>query len=319
MLAPHHGGRTSNPAWLYDWAKPALVVVSQRSPAAGSRDPLTPLAEGHFPLLRSWQSGAIRLRWSPSALLATGFLDAEPSIPAMPTSIGSKALATLLGLTLGAALCLALTVVEWGAWSLVMPGRRLLKTSPDAPPGHPIQTKALDGTRLAGELVPERSSRRPDDPAPPRPGRRPRRAPGPGPSPAPHGVECRRARRPRLGREQRPPSLVRSPGVRRSPGLDRHVNNSIRPCSHLRRLGPLDGSRDRLEGRRVRPSDQGPDPRSPLSRPQTRRRRRPPPPPNPHPRPSSPSWSSSEPDPWPEFPSTPLGRLNPPHRSTQGS
>ena len=75
MLAPHHGGRTSNPAWLYEWAKPGLVVVSQRPLAAGSRDPLTPLAEGHFPLLRTWQSGAIRLRWSPSGLVASGFLD----------------------------------------------------------------------------------------------------------------------------------------------------------------------------------------------------------------------------------------------------
>src|SRR6185437_9036683 len=79
MLSPHHGGRTSNPEWLYAWAKPALVVVSQRPPASGSRDPLTPLAEGHFPLLRTWQRGAIRLRWSPSGLLATGFLD--PSEP----------------------------------------------------------------------------------------------------------------------------------------------------------------------------------------------------------------------------------------------
>ena len=75
MLAPHHGGRTSNPRWLYDWAKPGLVVVSQRPLAAGSRDPLIPLAEGLFPLRRTWQSGAIRLRWSPTGLVAASFLD----------------------------------------------------------------------------------------------------------------------------------------------------------------------------------------------------------------------------------------------------
>ena len=162
MLAPHHGGRTSNPDWLYAWARPALVVVSQRPPAAGSRDPLAPLAEGHFPLLRTWQSGAIRLRWSHPALLASGFLDPVgpapspgPSKVASPMPIGSKTLAILLGLAIGAALCLALTVVEWGAWSLVMPGRSPLKErSPGTLPGLPVTATAPDGTRLAGTWFP---------------------------------------------------------------------------------------------------------------------------------------------------------------------
>ena len=82
MLAPHHGGRTSNPPWLYNWARPALVVVSQKPPAPGSRDPLELIAQGHFPLLRTWEAGAIRLRWSPSGLVATGFLDPKP--PTLP-------------------------------------------------------------------------------------------------------------------------------------------------------------------------------------------------------------------------------------------
>ncbi len=30
FLAPHHGGKSANPEWLYQWAKPRLVVVSQR-------------------------------------------------------------------------------------------------------------------------------------------------------------------------------------------------------------------------------------------------------------------------------------------------
>ena len=158
MLAPHHGGRTSNPAWLYAWARPDLVVVSQRPPATGSRDPLAPLAEGHFPLRRTWQSGAIRLKWSPTGLLATGFLDPpEPSQPPKMASlapVGPKALALLLGLAIGAGLCLALTVIEWGAWSLVMPGRKLPTRSPPDPPGLPVWATALDGVRLAGNWFP---------------------------------------------------------------------------------------------------------------------------------------------------------------------
>jgi competence protein ComEC len=154
MLAPHHGGRTSNPAWLYSWAKPDLVVVSQRSPSAGSRDPLTPLAEGRFPLLRTWQSGAVLFRWSVTGLLATGFLDAvEPAQPARSPveSSGWKILAVLFGLSIGAGVCLAITVIEWGAWSLVMPGRRLLKKpSTGEPSGQLVHASAPDGTRLAG-------------------------------------------------------------------------------------------------------------------------------------------------------------------------
>ena len=75
-------GTSSNPEWLYRWAKPAVVVVSQKPPAPGSRDPLELIAQGHFPLLRTWEAGAIRLRWSPSGLVATGFLDPKP--PTLP-------------------------------------------------------------------------------------------------------------------------------------------------------------------------------------------------------------------------------------------
>ena len=35
LVAPHHGGRTANPPWLYDWARPAAVLVSQRAPLPG--------------------------------------------------------------------------------------------------------------------------------------------------------------------------------------------------------------------------------------------------------------------------------------------
>ena len=158
MLAPHHGGRTSNPDWLYNWARPALVVVSQRPLAPGSRDPLTPLAGGHFELLRTWQSGAIRLRWTPTGLLATGFLGPGPPTPstglasAMP--LGPRVLAALLGLAIGSSVCLALTVVEWGAWSLVMPGRKPFRAPPGDLLGRPVSAIAPDGTRLAGSWFP---------------------------------------------------------------------------------------------------------------------------------------------------------------------
>jgi competence protein ComEC len=75
MLSPHHGGRTANPRWLYDWARPALVVVSQRPPAPGTTDALAILDAGHVPLLRTWRRGAVLLRWTRGGVVARGFRD----------------------------------------------------------------------------------------------------------------------------------------------------------------------------------------------------------------------------------------------------
>ena len=36
MLAPHHGGRIANPEWLYEWARPRIVIASQRTATADS-------------------------------------------------------------------------------------------------------------------------------------------------------------------------------------------------------------------------------------------------------------------------------------------
>jgi competence protein ComEC len=74
FLAPHHGGRTANPPWLYDWANPRLVVVSQRPPTPGSNDALSPLAARRI-LLRTWQLGAIGLKWTGQGVLVRGFRD----------------------------------------------------------------------------------------------------------------------------------------------------------------------------------------------------------------------------------------------------
>jgi competence protein ComEC len=157
MLAPHHGGRTSNPVWLYAWAKPSLVISSQRPLQSGSKDPLEPIAEGHFPLLKTYQTGAIQLDWTPDGLRVTSFLEPVAS-HFNYWLILKKGLAVLLGLAIGASLCLCLTVIEWGAWSLVMPGRKRPKPLPDDLPGQPIHAQALDGTRLFGVWFPNEAS-----------------------------------------------------------------------------------------------------------------------------------------------------------------
>ena len=171
IIAPHHGGRTSNPPALYTWANPALVAVSQRSPITGARDPLTFLeapGKDARPLLRTWQTGAIRFRWTPSGLQATGFLDPlkqdQPTSDTPPKLAGFGLttwphwLVGLAGLIGGAGLALVVITIEWAAWSLVAPGRRLAQ--PDAeplPPAHPRQRithHANDGVILVGDWFP---------------------------------------------------------------------------------------------------------------------------------------------------------------------
>jgi len=75
MLAPHHGGRSANPPWLYDRARPGLVLASQRRPVFAGPDALDAQAGRRVPVLRTWQHGAIRLRWEAAGIVATGFLD----------------------------------------------------------------------------------------------------------------------------------------------------------------------------------------------------------------------------------------------------
>jgi len=75
LLAPHHGGRTANPPWLYDKIRPARVVVSQRPPQAGAFDPLAAVEARKTPVDRTWRRGAIRLEWSAGGITAHGFLD----------------------------------------------------------------------------------------------------------------------------------------------------------------------------------------------------------------------------------------------------
>ncbi len=71
----HHGGKTANPRWLYSWARPRAVVVSQRMPAPGTSDALTPLEGAGTPLRRTWHRGAVRFQWRADHIIAERFLD----------------------------------------------------------------------------------------------------------------------------------------------------------------------------------------------------------------------------------------------------
>jgi len=174
ILSPHHGGRTSNPPALYDWARPRIIAVSQRPPTTGARDPLAFL-ETSAPkpqLLRTYSTGAIQFRWTATGLRATGFLDPAPAPTSSRVSASFAGIlwllaanwpapigVALLGLIAGAGLCVVVVAVEWGAWSLVAPGRRLVAgpapagSSPEVPTQR-ITATATDGTVLVGDWFP---------------------------------------------------------------------------------------------------------------------------------------------------------------------
>jgi competence protein ComEC len=84
MLAPHHGGKTANTSMLYAWARPRAVVVSQRPLAPGTTDALTPLQRSGIRLLRTWQRGAVRFRFSSDRIITEGFLDQNDQASARP-------------------------------------------------------------------------------------------------------------------------------------------------------------------------------------------------------------------------------------------
>jgi len=163
FLAPHHGGRSANPEWLYDWAKPRLVVVSQRPLAPRASDALSLVERRGIPLLRTWRMGSIRLRWTTGGITARGFLEERNQQPAWRAQSTLRILVGLLGFALGAIACLVLAVVEFGAWALVLPPRSI-KDGED-PAGNPaarepqrvverIVVQAGDGARLTARWFP---------------------------------------------------------------------------------------------------------------------------------------------------------------------
>ncbi|HWE34959.1 MAG TPA: ComEC/Rec2 family competence protein [Isosphaeraceae bacterium] len=155
LLAPHHGGRTANPMMLYDRTDPAEVVVSQRRPAPTTRDALAPLAARGVPVLRTWDRGAARVRWEPGGLAVSGFLDGPPvaslSWDSHNSLILRYLLITIVGVLAGLAACVGVAAVEWGAWTLVAPGRRDFRELDPLPsPFEPIAATASDGVVLRG-------------------------------------------------------------------------------------------------------------------------------------------------------------------------
>jgi competence protein ComEC len=157
VLASHHGGRTASPAWFFDWAKPDLVVVSQRRPAAGARDYLAFLKSRGVPLLSTWQHGALQLRWGAEGIHVRGFLDAADkracslaSLIASTSTASGQWIVGALAFALGLLLSFVLLVVEWGAWIIVRPGRKFVVVKPEPPPWEPLEIAATDGTRLRG-------------------------------------------------------------------------------------------------------------------------------------------------------------------------
>jgi competence protein ComEC len=144
LLAPHHGGKSANPASLYRWARPRSVVVSQRSLVPHSTDALSPLERQGISVWRTWREGSIGLRWTSRGIVARGFLEEKGprlveadtsriassarSFPIIPLSAwflpGTvRVVVSLAGFALGAILWAVLAVVEFGAWVLVVPPR----------------------------------------------------------------------------------------------------------------------------------------------------------------------------------------------------
>jgi competence protein ComEC len=189
FLAPHHGGKSSNPEWLYHWAKPRAVVVSQRLQSAHAGDALATLEERGIPVLRTWRQGAIRLRWVDDGIAASGFVepigdqDRNAVYPrttrpewssitprlAPTTVVGDRRrpsaasfLVGGMGFILGAIACLVLAVIEFGAWVLVAPPRSMNVDDEEVDDStrsaqawaEPIEIRAADGARLVGRWLP---------------------------------------------------------------------------------------------------------------------------------------------------------------------
>jgi competence protein ComEC len=171
LLAPHHGGRSASPPWFFDWADPRRVIVSQRRPVAGARDALAFLDARGAAVWRTWERGAIRLRWESVGINARGYLDEEAEASSarasfVPTSFviatgrassvpgWLRLLIAVLGLIAGLGLCGVLAVMEWGAWILVRPGRRLRAGEPEPSPWQPLTIETSDGITLSAAWRP---------------------------------------------------------------------------------------------------------------------------------------------------------------------
>jgi len=64
-------GRTANPEWLYEWARPRLVVASQR-PSVSATTTLSRQLSGWEAVCEPG-AGPIRIRWTDDGIVARGF------------------------------------------------------------------------------------------------------------------------------------------------------------------------------------------------------------------------------------------------------
>lgn len=153
VVAPHHGGRLANPPAFYRWARPGQVIVSQARPRLGRPDVVASSSGDGLTILRTWERGAVQLRWEPGGIVATPFLQARvPFEPGRAIRWSSAILGVGIGLLGGA----ALASLVFGAWFLVAPSRVPDRdgTNDEADGWNPIETRAGDGTALRGAWLP---------------------------------------------------------------------------------------------------------------------------------------------------------------------
>lgn len=154
VLAPHHGGRTANPEWFYQRLQPKAIVVSQRRPPPGTTDALARVAAKGFPIARTWERGAITLRWSPSGITSVAFFDVPESTLFPVRNLPMTWLIAIVGFLVGTLGFAIMAVIEWSAWSLIAPGRRLTPRPVEPVPWEQVALTRKDGVTLAGALLP---------------------------------------------------------------------------------------------------------------------------------------------------------------------
>ncbi len=176
LLAPHHGGASSNVAALYAWCNPFEVVVSQKRPDPGARDAMKVLAQSGRRVHRTWRDGAIALNWTWDGIdvssaqgydktpgtvpfLAWEKWDGPPAFGVLAAPLSQNPLAWTLAISVAAAgivAALLFAIIEWGAWALVAPGRRRdgSKPSGTAISITEVTARAFDEAPLWGRLFP---------------------------------------------------------------------------------------------------------------------------------------------------------------------
>ena len=153
VLSPHHGGRTANPDWFYERLKPGRIVVSQRRPQPGTTDALTKVERRGFPLARTWERGALTLRWGPDGIRTRAFFDKSDFHTFSSENLSMTWLIAVGGLLSGTLVFAVMVIIEWSAWTLIAPSRKLTPRPIEPAPWQPCQLTRDDGITLFGALL----------------------------------------------------------------------------------------------------------------------------------------------------------------------